>query len=67
MNPTWHNNPKLRYFVLLVAVLIPLCWLGISNHGFWGTDEPRVAETGREMALTGNLAVPTLNQKPFLE
>lgn len=67
MNPTWHNNPKLRYFVLLVAILIPLCWLGISNHGFWGTDEPRVAEIGREMALTGNLAVPTLNQKPFLE
>ncbi len=67
MNPTWYNNLKLRYFVLLMVVLIPLCWLGISNHGFWGTDEPRVAEIGREMALTGNLAVPTLNQKPFLE
>ncbi len=67
MNPTWYNNPKLRYFVLLVAVLMPLCWLGISNHGFWGTDEPRVAEIGREMALTANWAVPTLNQKPFLE
>jgi 4-amino-4-deoxy-L-arabinose transferase-like glycosyltransferase len=50
-----------------MVVLIPLCWLGISNHGFWGTDEPRVAEIGREMALTGNWAVPTLNKKPFLE
>ena len=67
MNPTCSSHPKLRYFVLLIVVLIPLCWLGISNHGFWGTDEPRVAEIGREMALTGNLAVPTLNQKPFLE
>ena len=67
MNPTCYHNLKLRYFALLTIVLIPLCWLGISNHGFWGTDEPRVAEIGREMALTGNLAVPTLNQKPFLE
>ncbi len=67
MNPTWYNNPKLRYFVLLILALIPLCWLGISNHGFWGTDEPRVAEIGREMAITGNWAVPTLNGKPFLE
>ncbi len=61
------SKNSLSYFALLVAVLIPLCWLGISNHGFWGTDEPRVAEIGREMALTGNVAVPTLNQKPFLE
>ena len=67
MNPPCHNNLKLRYFALLILVLIPLCWLGISNHGFWGTDEPRVAEIGREMALSGNWAVPTLNQKPFLE
>jgi 4-amino-4-deoxy-L-arabinose transferase-like glycosyltransferase len=67
LNANRYNNPKLRYFVLLVAVLTPLCWLGISNHGFWGADEPRVAEIGREMALTGNWVVPTLNQKPFLE
>jgi 4-amino-4-deoxy-L-arabinose transferase-like glycosyltransferase len=67
LNPTWYNNPRIQYFLLLIVILTPLCWLGISNHGFWGTDEPRVAEIGREMALTGNLAVPTLNQKPFLE
>jgi 4-amino-4-deoxy-L-arabinose transferase-like glycosyltransferase len=62
-----HNRSKLGYFLLLIVVLIPLCWLGISNHGFWGSDEPRVAEIGREMAITGNWAVPMLNQKPFLE
>jgi 4-amino-4-deoxy-L-arabinose transferase-like glycosyltransferase len=61
------NTSKVRYFIVLVALLIPLYWLGIANHGLWGTDEPRVAGIGREMALTGNWAVPTLNQKPFLE
>jgi len=47
--------------------VVPLFSLGISNHGLWSADEPRVGEIGREMALTGNWAVPTLNQKPFLE
>lgn len=54
-------------FVLLLVVIVPLFACGISNHGLWGSDEPRVAEIGREMALTGNWAVPTLNQNPFLE
>ena len=67
LNSARDDNCKLRYFALLMVVLIPLCWLGISNHGFWGTDEPRVAEIGREMALSGNWAVPMLNRKPFLE
>ena len=57
----------LKYLVLLVIVVVPLFSLGLSNHGLWSPDEPRVAEIGREMALTGNWAVPTLNQKPFLE
>jgi 4-amino-4-deoxy-L-arabinose transferase-like glycosyltransferase len=48
-------------------VVVPLFFLGLSNHGLWSADEPRVAEIGREMALTGNWAVPTLNQKAFLE
>jgi 4-amino-4-deoxy-L-arabinose transferase-like glycosyltransferase len=50
-----------------LIVVVPLFSLGLSNHGLWSADEPRVAEIGREMALTGNWAVPTLNQKPFLE
>ena len=52
---------------LLFIVVIPLFSLGISNHGLWSADEPRVAEIGREMAVNGNWAVPMLNQKPFLE
>jgi 4-amino-4-deoxy-L-arabinose transferase-like glycosyltransferase len=62
-----HLNQILKNFILLLIVVVPLFFLGLSNHGLWSADEPRVAEIGREMALTNNWAVPTLNQKPFLE
>lgn len=55
------------YGILLLVLLLPLFCLGVSNHGLWTADEPRVAEIGREMALTGNWVVPALNQRPFLE
>jgi 4-amino-4-deoxy-L-arabinose transferase-like glycosyltransferase len=64
---TNERNDILKHLILLLIVLIPLFSLGISNHGLWTADEPRVAEIGREMAETGNWAVPTLNRKPFLE
>ena len=56
-----------KHLILLLAAVVPLFSLGLSNHGLWSADEPRVAEIGREMALTGNWVVPTLNQRPFLE
>lgn len=61
------SKQSLLYFVLLFVIVVPLFWVGLANHGLWTADEPRVAEIGREMALSGNWAVPTLNQKPFLE
>ena len=61
------RNDMLKHLTLLLVVVIPLFSLGVSNHGLWTADEPRVAEIGREMAETGNWAVPTLNRKPFLE
>ncbi|HEX2965054.1 MAG TPA: glycosyltransferase family 39 protein, partial [Syntrophorhabdaceae bacterium] len=54
-------------FILLIIVVVPPFSVGVSNHALWTPDEPRAAEIGREMAETGNWAVPTLNRKPFLE
>jgi len=64
---TGTTNQILKHCFVLLIVVVPLFSLGLSNHGLWSADEPRVAEIGREMAATGNWAVPTLNQKPFLE
>lgn len=61
------QNHVLKNFMYLVLVVLPLFSFGLANHGLWSADEPRVAEIGREMALTGNWAVPNLNQRPFLE
>jgi len=40
---------------------------GIFSRSLWKPDEPRVAEIGREMWLTHQYAMPTLNKTPFLE
>lgn len=63
-----NQDGTMRFYLLLLLVsLLPLFALGLSNHGVWTADEPRVAEIGREMALSGNWAVPTLDGQPFLE
>ena len=64
---TGAQKPFVLYFALLLVIVIPLFSFGLSNHGLWTADEPRVAGIGREMALSGNWSVPTLNQQPFLE
>ncbi|MCX8023296.1 MAG: glycosyltransferase family 39 protein [Syntrophorhabdaceae bacterium] len=60
---------RMRYLkvaALIVAVL-SISLSGLNNHDLWTPDEPRVAEIGREMALTGNWFVPMLNGRYFLE
>jgi 4-amino-4-deoxy-L-arabinose transferase-like glycosyltransferase len=58
---------NIPYGVLLLLAVVPLFFLGLSNHGLMTADEPREAEIGREMVLTSNWAVFILNQKFFLE
>lgn len=55
-----------RYW--FVAVILMMSFVGIFDHDLWTSDEPRVAEIGREFLDEGvSLAVPRLNGEPFLE
>jgi 4-amino-4-deoxy-L-arabinose transferase-like glycosyltransferase len=48
-----------------IALLLGLA--GIFQHSLWTPDEPREAEIGREMLLSGWSSMPTLGGVPFLE
>ncbi len=51
----------------ILAGVAAIFFLGQSNRGLWLPDEPRDAEIAREMAVSGDFVVPTLNGEPFLE
>ncbi|RZV78312.1 MAG: glycosyltransferase family 39 protein [Candidatus Scalindua sp. SCAELEC01] len=64
---------KIRFKLLdshywLVVLILAVSFVGIFDHDLWTSDEPRVAEIGREFLDDGaSLAVPRLGGKPFLE
>ncbi|MDR4496937.1 MAG: glycosyltransferase family 39 protein [Candidatus Scalindua sp.] len=62
---------KFKLFCLkywFVATILVLSFVGIFDHDLWTSDEPRVAEIGREfLDDNASLAVPRLGLQPFLE
>ncbi len=64
----FHNDPtkSLSRTVLILAVII-ICFLGIFNRDLWTPDEPRVAAISLEMSRNGNLIIPHLAGRPFIE
>ena len=51
--------------VVLAAAAVSFA--GIGSHSLWTPDEPRDAAIGKAMWASGDLAVPRLNGRPFLE
>ncbi len=50
-----------------LGIALVLGLAGIFQHSLWTPDEPREAEIGREMLLSGWSSMPTLGGAPFLE
>ena len=44
-----------------------MSFAGIGSHSLWTPDEPRDAAVGKAMWTSGDLVVPRLNGRPFLE
>ncbi len=66
--PGLANYPhRLPYRTILIIAVIAICFLGIFNRDLWTPDEPRVTAISLEMSRTGNLIIPQLAGKPFIE
>ena len=52
---------------LVLALAALYAFTGLFDRELTAPDEIRVAEVGREMAVSGDLLVPRLNGEPFLE
>ena len=67
--PESASAPAARRRAWLACLLIAsvTAFAGLGAHSPWMPDEPRVAGIGRAMLDSGDLVVPRLNGKPFLE
>jgi 4-amino-4-deoxy-L-arabinose transferase-like glycosyltransferase len=54
-------------WVALASVSVPLLLVGLGDYGIVNGNEALYIESAREMLLSGNLAIPTLNGLPYLE
>ena len=52
---------------LVLALAAAYAFTGLLDRELTAPDEIRVAEVGREMAVSGDVLVPRLNGEPFLE
>ncbi len=64
-------KPSIKALIVLLAVLLPACLLGLGERPVYKIQEVRIAETAREMLASGDWAVPRYNgelrlQKPPL-
>lgn len=68
MSPAAIPRALLRHPYRTAAALALVVGIaGIFQHSLWTPDEPREAEIGREMLLSGWSSLPTLGGEPFLE
>ncbi len=57
------NIPIIAFFAVIVFAML----VNVFHPYLWGPDEPRVAELGREVFVTGNFITPHICGVPFVE
>jgi 4-amino-4-deoxy-L-arabinose transferase-like glycosyltransferase len=58
---------RLGWFLAVALAAAAVSFAGIGSHSLWTPDEPRDAAVGKTMWRGGDLVVPRLNGRPFLE
>jgi 4-amino-4-deoxy-L-arabinose transferase-like glycosyltransferase len=56
-----------RWLAAVALAAAAVSFAGIGSHSLWTPDEPRDAAVGKAMWAGGDLVVPRLNGRPFLE
>lgn len=66
-SPPLSRLARLARLACLVVAAGAVSFAGIGSHSLWTPDEPRDAAVGKAMWASGDLVVPRLNGRPFLE
>ncbi len=68
-NALLYEEKNINRIFLNTVLIFSACLflIRLDKKHLWGADEPRVAGIASEMARTGDMVVPRLNGKPFLE
>jgi len=61
------RRARLAALALAALAAAAVSFAGIGSHSLWTPDEPRDAAIGKAMWVSGDLVVPRLNGRPFLE
>lgn len=61
------DHQRIQIQIIIALAGLTVMFTGLFNHHIWTPDEPRVAAISLEMSKTGDMVIPRLGGKPFVE